>query len=47
VAQVAAIQELIHHLADDRTPKAVLFGKAFLLDTLELIKVIFDQSEKR
>jgi hypothetical protein len=41
VAQVAAVQESIDHLADDRSPMAVLFGEAFLVKTLELIEVVF------
>jgi hypothetical protein len=47
VVQVAAIQESIRHLADHRPPKAVLIGKAFLVNSLEFIEVIFDQPIKR
>ena len=46
VAQVSAIQEPVRHLADDRAPEAVLFGKAFLVNLLEFIEVIFDQPIK-
>ena len=42
VAQIAAIQESIYYLADYRPPEAVLFGKAIVVNTLELIEVVFD-----
>jgi len=42
VAQIAAIQESIYYLADYRSPEAVLFGKAIVVNTLELIEVVFD-----
>ena len=47
MAQIAAIQEPVRHLADERAPEAVLIGKAFLVNSLEFIKVVFDQSVKR
>jgi len=47
VAKIAAVHESIDHLADDRVPSTVLFGEAFLVKTLELIEVVFHQSEKR
>jgi len=47
VAQVAAVQEPIRHLTDDWPPKAVLSGKAFLVNSLEFIEVIFDQGIRR
>jgi hypothetical protein len=46
VAEVAAIQESVGYFADHRPPEAVLIGKAFLVNSLEFIKVIFDQAIK-
>ena len=47
MAQIAAIQESIRHRAENRSPKTMLFGKAFLVHTLEFIDVVFDQPLKR
>jgi hypothetical protein len=47
VAQVSAIQEPVRHLADDRSPEAVPIGEAFLVHSLEVIKVILNQAVKR
>ena len=47
VAQVAAIQESIDDLADNRPPEAMFSGEAIVVQTLELIEVVFDQSVKR
>lgn len=47
VAQVATVEESVGDLADDRSPEAVLFGKAIVVNTLELIEVVFDQPIKR
>ena len=43
---VAAIQESIDDLADNRSPAAVPVGEAIVVHTLELIEVVFDQSVK-
>jgi len=47
VTQIAAIQEPIRYLAEDRTPEAVLFGKAFLIHSLQLLEAVFDQDIRR
>ncbi len=46
VAQVATIQEPVGYLANDRTPEAVPFGKAIVVNTLELIEIVFDEPIK-
>lgn len=47
MTQVAATQEFIYYLADDRTPEAMLFGKATVVNTLILINVVFVQPIRR
>jgi hypothetical protein len=42
VAQVATVQEPVRYFANDWSPKAVLIGKAFLVNSLEFTEAIFD-----
>jgi hypothetical protein len=45
--QVAAIQESMDNLADNRPPEAMFIGEAIVVHTLELVEVVFDQSVER